>query len=165
MRITKSQKFKLTHDKAWITSILAGIVTTTVTTPLSMVSNYIVSERKKHKRDLSYWQGFVEVFEKSGWEGFYNGYLFSLALVINPMINMQAFELLKRFLPKLFQKDLALFLAGALSKLAATLATYPMQTLKTTMQSATGGRSSLEQVAFLLREFGPLGLFKGSRRS
>jgi hypothetical protein len=145
-----------------MTSILAGVITTTVTTPLSMVSNYIVSERKKHKRNLSYLDGFLEIYKKSGWEGFYNGYLYSLVLVINPMINMQVFEVMKRILPKLFQKDLALFLAGAMSKLAATLATYPLQTLKTTMQSATEHRSSLEQVFFILKEFGPLGLFKGS---
>jgi adenine nucleotide transporter 17 len=144
---------------------VAGLVTTTVTTPLSMVSNYIVSEKKKHKRDLPYFEGFSEIFKKSGWKGFYNGYLFSLVLVINPMVNMQAFELLKRFLPKLFQKDLALFLAGALSKLAATLVTYPLQTLKITMQAATEGRSSLNQIIFLLKEFGPLGLFKGRLQS
>lgn len=77
---------------------------------------------------------------------------------------MQAFEILKPILTKSFNKDLALFLAGALSKLAATLVTYPMQTLKTVMQSGSSqSRSSTAQLFYILREFGPQGLYKGSR--
>lgn len=126
-----------------------------------MVSNFIVSERKKTGKHLRYFKTFAEIYKKGGLSAFYNGYLYSLFLVINPTINMQVFELAKVFLPAILPKDAALFSAGALSKLAATLATYPMQTLKTTMQAATDSKSSAEHLFFILKEFGPLGLFKG----
>lgn len=126
-----------------------------------MVSNYIVSQKKNEGRSLGYFEAFQEIYDKSGITAFYNGLLFSLALVINPTINMQIFEKLKIVLPKLMQKDLALFVAGALSKLAATLATYPMQTLKTVMQAGLKGRGPFKEVAFLIKEFGPFGLFRG----
>lgn len=127
-----------------------------------MVLNYIVSEKKKRNRTLGYLEAFEEVYTLSGPKAFYNGYMFSLLLVVNPTINMQVFEVLKRFLPKLTQKDLALFLAGALSKLAATLATYPMQTLKTVMQSEVKDKGALGELLYILREFGPFGLYKGN---
>lgn len=149
------------HDKAWITSVLSGIASAILASPLSMVSNYIVSQRNNEQRSLGYFEAFLEVYQKSGITSFYNGLLFSLVLVVNPTINMQMFEKLKLVLPKLMQKDLALFLAGALSKLAATLATYPVQTVKTVMQAGLKGRGPIKEVLFLLREFGPFALFRG----
>jgi adenine nucleotide transporter 17 len=126
-----------------------------------MVSNYIVSQDKLTGRKLSYIEAFSEIYDKSGLKAFYNGYLFSLFLVLNPTINMQVFEHLKILLPRIMPKNMALFLSGALSKLAATLATYPMQTLKTVMQAGVKGRGALQEFTFLLKEFGPFGLFKG----
>lgn len=149
------------HDKAWMIAVISGIVTTTATTPLSMIMNYTVSERKKHKRTLGYFEAIKEIYALNGITSFFNGYLFSLLLVVNPTINMQFFEVLKRFLPGIMQKDLALFLAGALSKLAATLATFPMQTLKTVMQSGAKDRGAIGEIVYILREFGPFGLYKG----
>lgn len=128
-----------------------------------MVSNFIVSERKKTGKHLKYFQTFADIYKKKGLSAFYNGYLYSLILVINPTINMQVFELSKILLPLILPKDAALFASGAFSKLIATLATYPMQTLKTTMQAATESKSSAAHLLYILREFGPLGLFKGSR--
>lgn len=128
-----------------------------------MVSNYTVSQRKKQQRHLKYFEAFKEIYETGGLKAFYNGFLFSLILVLNPTINMQFFEKLKVVLPKYMEKNknLALFLAGALSKLAATIVTYPMQTIKTNLQSSAKGRGMLKEILFLLKEFGPLGLFKG----
>jgi adenine nucleotide transporter 17 len=112
---------------------------------------------------LNYLSAIKEIYQKHGLKGFYNGLLFSLLLVINPTINMQTFEVLKPVLSKMFNKDLALFLAGALSKLVATLITYPMQTLKTVMQSGSSeSRSSSAQLFYILKEFGPQGFYKGS---
>lgn len=112
---------------------------------------------------MNYLSAIKEIYQKHGLKGFYNGLLFSLLLVINPTINMQTFEVLKPVLSKMFNKDLALFLAGALSKLVATLITYPMQTLKTVMQSGSSeSRSSSAQLFYILKEFGPQGFYKGT---
>lgn len=58
------------------------------------------------------------------------------------------------------EKNTGLFLAGALSKLCATVTTYPLTTVRTTMQSKPN-QKSLKIILFILKEFGPLGFYKG----
>jgi hypothetical protein len=58
------------------------------------------------------------------------------------------------------QKDLALFLSGAISKLIATVITYPLQTLKTNMQGGSKF-TSVEAIQYILKNFGPMGFYKG----
>jgi len=86
--------------------------------------------------------------------------MFSLLLVINPTINMTFFERLKVILPKMMNKDFALFLSGAISKLLATVSTYPLTTVRTNMQSGSG-MTSLESILYILENFGPFGFYKG----
>lgn len=149
-----------TFGEIWLAGLSSGVITTLLTSPLSMVSNYIISAGKKEKRKLGYAEAIQEIHQKYGFQGFYTGLYFSLMLVINPTINMTVFEKLKVILPRVMEKNSALFLAGAISKLCATIATYPLTTVRTNMQSKPDVKA-LKVILFILKNFGPLGFYKG----
>ena len=72
------------------------------------------------------------IFKKEGIPGFYKGILVSIILIFNPMINLTLKDNLQKAFGKTFtSKGLRVFLAGAVSKLIATIATYPYSTIKT----------------------------------
>ena len=84
-------------------------------------------------------------------------------LVLNPIINFLFYEIFKKYAIK--QGDLgtfSLFAYSALSKFIATIATYPMLTIKVKMQAdkeRTG--KVIEYIMNLSRQLGLEGLYVG----
>jgi len=137
-----------------------------LTIPLSVISNFVIKHKKDKGESISMWQAFVRIIcKKGGWKGLYGGLLFSLFLVINPTINMLAFEKLKKILPRFMNQELALFISGGLAKLVATIITYPVVTVKVNQQAGSGETgskvSTLALVWSIYEKYNVAGFYKG----
>jgi hypothetical protein len=126
-----------TSSQIWWASFVSGLCNVLLTIPLSVISNFVIKHKKDTGQSISMYQAFIKVVCKSGWRGLYGGLLFSLFLVVNPTINMLAYEKIKKVLPGLMNKELALFLSGGLAKLLATVITYPVVTVKVNQQAGS----------------------------
>merc|ERR1719319_417312 len=85
----------------------------------------------KDETDPSVLETIAHIYEKKGITGLYAGLAMSLALVSNPAVHYGVYEKLLPLRPK---SDSWVFLAGAMSKFCATIATYPVQVCKTHSQ-------------------------------
>lgn len=108
------------------------------------------------------------IFRKSGIRGFYAGLNSSLLLVSNPIIQFVSYEQLSIFvkLASGSRSALEIFLLGAIAKALATVATYPIQVVKSRLQvsGADGVKQysgSREVLQHILKIEGLLGLYKG----
>eukprot|EP00002_Diphylleia_rotans_P015215 TRINITY_DN2947_c0_g1_i1.p1 TRINITY_DN2947_c0_g1~~TRINITY_DN2947_c0_g1_i1.p1 ORF type:complete len:345 (+),score=68.15 TRINITY_DN2947_c0_g1_i1:58-1092(+) len=131
----------------------------------------------QHQHQLkskSYSQICSDLLDEKGLLGFWSGLGTSLILVVNPSITYMVFEQLKtRLLTVTKTKHLTThqnFLLGAMSKIVATIATYPLILAKTRLQtrkSDSDGLSSepykgfLDVVTRILRAQGFFGLYAG----
>jgi adenine nucleotide transporter 17 len=111
----------------------------------------------------------AKILRDEGVQGFFQGLLPALVLVINPIIQYTAFERFKAMLAarKSALNALDFFLLGAVSKLCATTITYPYIVIKSRMQIKQGGDESTRynSIADGLRKIikaeGVAGLYKG----
>jgi hypothetical protein len=77
-----------------VINYLAGVCNVFVTCPLSVIFNYVVSQRKKSGISLSMVQACHEIHMKNGFAGFYRGLSAALILVLNPTLNLSIFKLI-----------------------------------------------------------------------
>ncbi|KAL3054107.1 hypothetical protein OYC64_006440 [Pagothenia borchgrevinki] len=163
--------------------IAAGVVNVLVTTPLWVVNTRLKLQGSKFRnadiRPTNYsgiLDAFAQIIRDEGGGALWNGTFPSLLLVMNPAIQFMIYEGLKRQLRRGVPRELSsveVFLIGAVAKAAATIVTYPLQTVQSILRfgqfnESTGESkllSSLRTIKCLLinrvRKFGMLGLFKG----
>ncbi|KAK1877427.1 Peroxisomal membrane protein PMP34 [Dissostichus eleginoides] len=164
--------------------IAAGVVNVLVTTPLWVVNTRLKLQGSKFRnadiRPTNYsgiLDAFAQIIRDEGGGALWNGTFPSLLLVMNPAIQFMIYEGLKRQLRRGVPREVAVivevFLIGAVAKAAATIVTYPLQTIQSILRfgqfnESTGESkllSSLRTIKCLLinrvRKFGMLGLFKG----
>ena len=101
------------------------------------------------------------IYSKSGIAGFYKGLPVALILVINPTINITIFSSLRKISQKLRLKFLNNFVAGGISKLIATLLTFPLTTIKVNQQGKNSKKSILIMILTILMRNGIGGFYKG----
>ncbi|KAJ4958689.1 hypothetical protein NE237_025800 [Protea cynaroides] len=106
-------------------------------------------------------QAVKEVYSEAGIKGFWKGLIPTLVMVCNPSIQFMIYEsLLKHLRAKraatkqgsTVVSALEVFLVGALAKLGATLATYPLLVVKSRLQAKQeigGGNISLQYTGAL----------------
>lgn len=76
---------------------------------------------------------------------------------------MFAYEKVKVILPKLINPEVALFMSGGVSKLIATIITYPLSTLKVNKQTMLKSKSvsTLRMVLQIYEKYGMAGYYAG----
>ncbi|KAL8093596.1 peroxisomal nicotinamide adenine dinucleotide carrier-like isoform X1 [Apium graveolens] len=120
-----------------------------------------------------------ELYAEAGIWGFWKGVLPTLIMVSNPSIQFMLYEILLKKLKRhraLLSKDgargvtaLEIFLLGALAKLGATVVTYPLNVVKSRLQTkqVTGGdkkyhyKGTLDAVMKMIQYEGFSGFYKG----
>jgi adenine nucleotide transporter 17 len=126
----------------------------------------------KHTAHLGFWQTFDRVLRTEGISGLYSGLGPALALVSSPALTFYFYEWIKKIfiLYRLRNhgsknlKSMDIFLVGALSKIFATLLTYPIQTIKAHLQKSDSEFSNMYTCAIHLLNTDPLGyvaLYRG----
>ena len=144
-----------------VCNYLAGIVNVIAICPLSVLFNYVVSKKKSTGVTLSMAQACRDIYSKNGFAGFYKGLPVALILVVNPTINMTIFNSLKKVSKKLQIKFLNNFVAGGISKLIATLLTFPLTTIKVNQQGKNSKKNILIMILTILMRNGIGGFYKG----
>ena len=99
--------------------------------------------------------------KEEGPTGLFKGYVPSMILSINPVIQFVIYEVLKKRYEHWAGYTFVYFLLGAFSKLVATLSTFPLLTVKTRMQLETSNKPLTEVIQELLQNEGIGGLYKG----
>eukprot|EP00980_Cylindrotheca_fusiformis_P008147 scaffold1727_cov133-Cylindrotheca_fusiformis.AAC.50 len=159
----------------------AGVITVLVTNPLWVVSTRMkVGKSRKHKdddddkkkkeyvRQTSTLQCLIDTVSNEGWISLWSGTSSSLLLVSNPTIQFAVYEALKRSPLFLFpdNQHIRHMLNGALSKVCATIVTYPLQVIQTRRRAGylsktdSGHKNKvsnniLRQLLLLIRTEGP----------
>lgn len=81
-----------------------------------------------------------QIYKEEGLQAFYKGVVPNMILVLNPIINFVFYETIKKNFP---QKGFwSIFIASSVGKLIATLATYPILTLRVKLQADKDGSQS-----------------------
>ncbi|XP_064618597.1 peroxisomal membrane protein PMP34-like [Lineus longissimus] len=159
-------------------AFIAACINVLATNPLWVVYTRLKMQGAKfktkelEKKKMPLYTGILDALQKvwklEGWSGLWSGTLPSLILAANPAIQFMVYEALKRYMQG-FTRQAELngavyFSIGAVAKVVATLATYPLQLVQSRVRSGYNEKSSasLRMVLVgLLRKNGILGLFKG----
>ncbi len=150
-------------------SALQGIITTL---PLSATMTKQVMDGKKAK---PFWTLFLELWKEHGFFAFYNTWVSSAILCINPAITFVIYEQIKRIRlvalkasPNDALSAFEAFALGAVAKAIATVVTFPLirsQTMQRTWETSHPGEkeppSFLEIFPRIVKEEGFKGLFTG----
>lgn len=114
----------------------------------------------------SMFQDMKSIIKSEGVLGLWSGTTTSLLLVSNPAIQFGAYEQLKRILKKTMKNpqltSIQFFLIGAISKMIATVITYPLQLSQTRLRIINSDQISMFQcLKTIYTEEGFLGWFHG----
>ncbi|KAK1224378.1 hypothetical protein PQX77_012674 [Marasmius sp. AFHP31] len=169
--------------ESMLTGLIAGSATAILSNPLwviqtSQAVQTLDSQHQGTVKKLGFFQAIQNILAKSGVEGFFRGIGPALILTINPIIQYTVFEQLKNTLvakrtarlraagkaPALVVlSDFDFFILGALSKLVATLTTYPYIVVKSRLQAgSTQYKSSFDGIKTIIKDEGVSGLWKGA---
>ena len=144
-----------------IITMLSGVINSVVSNPIWFVN----TRMSLSKEEKSFFQTVKEIYNTEGLRSFYKGVLPNILLVANPIINFVIYENLKKsmLLNKYSLNAIQLFLISAFSKTIATIATYPIMTIKVQLQSMHGRRqlNIVRQILKIAEEMGFKGLFNG----
>lgn len=157
-----------------LTGFIAGCVTQVCTLPLNTLHTRLQghacsSGQRKPPSTLEMMQS---IYKENGLAGFWAGLQSALVLSINPSITFLLFEQMKcRLERRLKLSTMHIFFLGAIAKVGATIATFPLVLAKTRLQSITKsdrehGRAYTNLLDFIVQTWkheGFLGLFKGIR--
>ncbi|ESK95973.1 peroxisomal membrane protein pmp47b [Moniliophthora roreri MCA 2997] len=173
----------LSTAESMLTGLIAGSATTILSNPFwviqtsQAVQTMDSNPQQKIVTRLGFFQAIRNIIAKSGLQGFWRGIGPALILTVNPVIQYTVFEQLKNFLVKrrtaklraagavavAVLSDFDFFVLGALSKLVATLTTYPYIVVKSRLQAGhVKYKSSMDGLNTIIREEGLGGLWKGA---
>ncbi|CAG8530565.1 8145_t:CDS:10 [Ambispora leptoticha] len=173
--------------ESMIAGALAGCVTVLFTNPIWVVNTRMTTRKeslddndtelkeslddtklKGESKRLGTLATILKIIKDDGPSAFWAGVMPAFILVANPIIQYTVFEQLKARLQKAKKLgNLDFFLLGALSKLAATVVTYPYIVIKSRMQlrqshdSKTRYDSTLDGIRKIVTNEGIGGLYKG----
>ncbi|KAG4434196.1 hypothetical protein IFR05_010323 [Cadophora sp. M221] len=148
---------------------VAGAVAQVFTIPVAVVTTRQQTQKKGERKGMIDTAKDV-INSEDGWSGLWRGLKASLVLVVNPAITYGAYQRLREvmFPGKLNLRPGEAFLLGAMSKSLATIATQPLIVAKVGLQSKPPPsrqgkpfKSFIEVMQFIIKNEGPLGLFKG----
>mmetsp|Transcript_81194 Transcript_81194/g.146553 ORF Transcript_81194/g.146553 Transcript_81194/m.146553 type:complete len:312 (+) Transcript_81194:79-1014(+) len=143
MRVAKQHR-KITTALNLALGYVAGVVTTSSTMPLEVLSTRLQAEKGGGDGMVSLARRIIAT---EGIGGLFKAYWWNMLLCINPAIQNTVFDKMKANIIKVkaggdvklrvFLSPFEAFLLGALSKALATVITYPMVRAKTIMQAGS----------------------------
>ena len=151
--------------RSFFHGVLAGICVQLIVLP----ADTVVTRKLAQSTTLSSWEIMRELVRTDGFWALWSGFLPGLSLTLNPGITTLVRDYITRATRKLtFPAASKNFFAGLLSKLTASVATYPLVVFKVQMQTASMSKhDSLEKLrlssilANIWRERGFLGFYAG----
>jgi len=136
---------------ALVVASLAGCGNVLLTNPFWVLVTRLQTESKQGHAKKGASESVRDIYAESGVMGFWRGVVPTLVMVTNPTVQYMLYEWLKARLAerKASQRKHAgsraretaseIFVMSAIAKLGATLATYPMQLVKSRLQAADQG--------------------------
>jgi len=127
----------------------AGVSTAVLTEPIWMINTRLALQKRGPKKDddAEYYEGVIDcaqkVWKKDGLPGFFKGLPGALGTVMNSAIQIGCYEQLRKLLLRRSGEAMGAttaFALGAVSKMIATLLTYPLTTVGTRMQNQKGNK-------------------------
>jgi solute carrier family 25 (peroxisomal adenine nucleotide transporter), member 17 len=161
---------RLPPGRALLASFLAGICNVCIMNPFWVANmNLLSSQHSNHNTNtsscaaLGLFTELQRIVKEKGWTHLWAGTGASLLLVSNPILQFFVYEELKSrrvFGPVTNSSSLCSFVNGALAKLIATVATYPLQLSQTIMRSDDRYKSTWDCIITL---YGYRALFRGMK--
>ncbi|ORE21704.1 mitochondrial carrier, partial [Rhizopus microsporus] len=169
------------NEKEWLLHIIsamsAGALSTTLTNPLWVIKTRLMtqSERTSYRYNNTI-HAFATIAKEEGFRGFYKGLGPSLIGISHVAVQFPLYEKLKVALRNInFYIDVdqdsssygstSILLASALSKMSASLATYPHEVIRTRLQNQTRKpykyKGILHAIKIMSKEEGLSGFYKG----
>jgi len=129
----------------------AGVITAVLTEPIWMINTRLALQKRRGAKkddDADYYEGVIDcaqkVWKKDGMPGFFKGLPGALGTVMNSAIQIGCYEQLRKLVLRRANGEAmgatTAFFLGAISKMIATLLTYPLTTVGTRMQNQKGDK-------------------------
>ena len=126
----KMKENQLKSSQIMLITALAGSTSSVMANPFWFLNTRMTLDGDGKKSMV---QTAKEIYQSEGIGAFYKGVLPNMILVLNPIINFVVYEALKKYLT-MNDKDktgaLKIFISSSIGKLLATLATYPILTMR-----------------------------------
>ncbi|CAG8444865.1 5544_t:CDS:10 [Acaulospora morrowiae] len=142
---TLAERAGQTSGQQWIVHIIAamgaGASSTVVTNPLWVIKTRFMTQNEttayKYRNTLD---AFATIYRSEGMRGFYKGLGPSLMGVSHVAVQFPLYEKMKTWLKppdKDHLSNVSILLASSVSKMAASIATYPHEVVRTRLQNQT----------------------------
>jgi adenine nucleotide transporter 17 len=144
-------------------STLAGAANVVLTEPLWKANTVLKTMPSSKARKENLLTVLLAIVRREGVHSLWTGTRISLWLVSNPIIQFSVYEFLKRLKGKGQNlSSIQAFVLGAVSKMVATLLTYPLQVAQTRLRMPEyRGVSMLSVLEQILKDRGAKGLYQG----
>ncbi|GAA5803697.1 hypothetical protein HPULCUR_009180 [Helicostylum pulchrum] len=157
---------ELGHDKEWLlhisSAMSAGVASTMLTNPL-----WTQNERTAYRYNNTL-HAFITIAKEEGFRGFYKGLGPSLIGISHVAVQFPLYERLKVVFHvdrDIVSGSSSILLASSLSKMAASLATYPHEVIRTRLQNQTRKpykyQGIVHAIKIISKEEGIRGFYKG----
>ncbi|KAI8883042.1 mitochondrial carrier [Backusella circina FSU 941] len=165
--------YSIGHDKEWalhiVSAMSAGATSTCLTNPLWVIKTRLMTQNERTAyRYKSTINAFATIAREEGFKGFYKGFGPSLIGISHVGIQFPLYEKLKVVFHVREDKSsgsTSILLASALSKMSASIATYPHEVIRTRLQNQTKEpykyNGILHTVQVMSVEEGLRGFYKG----
>ncbi|XP_048763251.2 peroxisomal membrane protein PMP34-like [Ostrea edulis] len=165
--------------KDLLMAFVSGVINVLVTNPLWVVNTRIKLQGLKcgtanfKSTPTSGYKGIMDglwkIISQEGVSSLWNGTSASVMLASNPSIQFMVYETVKRYFQQFFKsKELSgflYFIIGAISKMVATVATYPLQILQSRFRAGSkksdDSKKITQSLLNIIRSEGFLGLYRG----
>lgn len=126
----------LTKRHIALITAIAGSLSAAFANPF-WFTNTRMAIKNKDQSKVRMRETIRQIYKEEGIQAFYKGVVPNMILVLNPIINFVFYETIKKNFP---QKSFwSIFIASSVGKLIATLATYPILTLRVKLQADKDG--------------------------
>ncbi|CAE6450430.1 unnamed protein product [Rhizoctonia solani] len=172
----------LRKRQVWATHLVAAMTAgasgTIATSPLWVIKTRFMTQPQDEMQYRHTWDAFQTIYRSEGWRAFYRGLLPSLLGVTHVAVQFPLYEQLKhwfadrRGIATVQLSSGTIFLCSALSKMTASVATYPHEVIRTRLQIQRNPHSGVladtrtyrgfvQTTIRILRREGWRGLYKG----
>uniref|UniRef100_K1Q6U2 Peroxisomal membrane protein PMP34 n=1 Tax=Magallana gigas TaxID=29159 RepID=K1Q6U2_MAGGI len=157
--------------KDLLMAFVSGVINVVITNPLWVVNTRIKIQglkcgtEKQKTAPTPLYRGIIDglckIASQEGLSALWNGTAASIILASNPSIQFMVYETIKRY----FQHGFLYFIIGAISKMVATVATYPLQILQSRLRAGSKksehSKKITQSLLNIIRSEGFLGLYRG----
>ncbi|KAI8052779.1 mitochondrial carrier domain-containing protein [Thamnidium elegans] len=164
---------ELGHDKEWLlhisSAMSAGAASTMLTNPLWVIKTRLMTQNERTAyRYNNTLHAFITIAKEEGFRGFYKGLGPSLIGISHVAVQFPLYERLKVVFHvdrDIVSGSSSILLASSLSKMAASVATYPHEVIRTRLQNQTRKpykyQGIVHAIKIISKEEGIRGFYKG----